>query len=294
MWVQSLTLLSGLRIWHCCELWCRSQTWLRSGIAMAAAWIPSLGTFMCHRSSPKKTKRKVFLGINKWLICDWNKAPHLHTHTHTKCSGKKMFCEHVWLLCALLNQSSELEKKWLLWEQIHFGHFWGLVKHRSDTRRTTLASCRVVLFLKQGREEFCKPWSSEHGTVSVPSKQQKLDLGWLMWKRTQLWRCVWRSPESKGRLGHPPQNLGKVRSRRPQEGQAAGESKAEFWPGGWADLTGLGCCHLCNLGTPPLLVPLHDSCGSRVSFCCFGFCSGKRVPFSRSDPVEEFSPMKTP
>ena len=25
----------GWRIWHCCELWCRLQTWLRSGIAAA-------------------------------------------------------------------------------------------------------------------------------------------------------------------------------------------------------------------------------------------------------------------
>ena len=26
--VGSLALLSGLRIWHYCELWCRLQTWL--------------------------------------------------------------------------------------------------------------------------------------------------------------------------------------------------------------------------------------------------------------------------
>ena len=32
--VQSLALLSGLRIQHCHELWCRSQTWLKSGIAV--------------------------------------------------------------------------------------------------------------------------------------------------------------------------------------------------------------------------------------------------------------------
>ena len=35
MQVQSLALLSGLRIRHCCELWCRSQTWLGSHIAVA-------------------------------------------------------------------------------------------------------------------------------------------------------------------------------------------------------------------------------------------------------------------
>ena len=35
--VWSLTLLSGLRIQHCHELWCRSQTQIRSDIAMAVA-----------------------------------------------------------------------------------------------------------------------------------------------------------------------------------------------------------------------------------------------------------------
>ena len=33
--VQFLALLSGLRIWCCPELWCRSQMRLRSGIAVA-------------------------------------------------------------------------------------------------------------------------------------------------------------------------------------------------------------------------------------------------------------------
>ena len=35
LWVQSLALLSGLRIWRCPELWCRSQTQLRSCFAVA-------------------------------------------------------------------------------------------------------------------------------------------------------------------------------------------------------------------------------------------------------------------
>ena len=35
--VRSLALLSGLRIEHCCELWCRSQTQLRSCVAVAVA-----------------------------------------------------------------------------------------------------------------------------------------------------------------------------------------------------------------------------------------------------------------
>ena len=33
--VQSLALLSGLRIWHSHELWCRSQMRLRSSVAVA-------------------------------------------------------------------------------------------------------------------------------------------------------------------------------------------------------------------------------------------------------------------
>ena len=62
--VQSLALLRGLRIWHCCELWRRSQTWLGSDVAVAVAgcyssdWTHSLGTSMCHRSGPKKAEKK--------------------------------------------------------------------------------------------------------------------------------------------------------------------------------------------------------------------------------------------
>ena len=33
--VRSLASLSGLMIWPCCELWCKSQTELRSGVGMA-------------------------------------------------------------------------------------------------------------------------------------------------------------------------------------------------------------------------------------------------------------------
>ena len=55
-----------LRIWHCCELWCRSQTWLVSRIAVAVGQAgscssdltPSLGTSICHGCCPKKQKKK--------------------------------------------------------------------------------------------------------------------------------------------------------------------------------------------------------------------------------------------
>ena len=50
----------------CCELWCSSQMWLGSGIAVAVVyasscscyWTPSLGTSICLECGPKKTKDK--------------------------------------------------------------------------------------------------------------------------------------------------------------------------------------------------------------------------------------------
>ena len=60
----SLALLSGLRIQRCCELWCRSQMQLGSGVAMAVAQAsncssgqtPSLRTSTCQKYGSKKQK----------------------------------------------------------------------------------------------------------------------------------------------------------------------------------------------------------------------------------------------
>ena len=62
--VRSLASLSGLRIQHCCELWCRSQMQLGSDVAVAAAQVrgysshltPNLGTSRCCRCSSKRQK----------------------------------------------------------------------------------------------------------------------------------------------------------------------------------------------------------------------------------------------
>ena len=62
--VQTLALLSGLRIWSCRELQCRSQMQLGSGIAVAVVQAsscsshsnPSLGTSKCRRSGPEEAK----------------------------------------------------------------------------------------------------------------------------------------------------------------------------------------------------------------------------------------------
>ena len=64
--VPDLVHLSELRIQHCHELWCSSQTQLRSCVVVAVAQagscssnqIPSLGTSICHGCGPKKWKKK--------------------------------------------------------------------------------------------------------------------------------------------------------------------------------------------------------------------------------------------
>ena len=80
MQVQSLTLLSRLRIPHCRELWCKLQTRLGSHIAVAVAQAgsyssnstPSLGMSLCHgealkREREKKKLKKVMKIVN--FIC---------------------------------------------------------------------------------------------------------------------------------------------------------------------------------------------------------------------------------
>ena len=64
--VPSLASVSGLRIWCCHELWYRSQTLLRSCVAVAVVSasscssdsIPSLGTSIYHRCSAEKKQNK--------------------------------------------------------------------------------------------------------------------------------------------------------------------------------------------------------------------------------------------
>ena len=63
--VPSLSLLSGLEIWRCLELWCRLRMGLRSCVAVAVVSASGcssnltlgLGTSMCPRCSPKKQKK---------------------------------------------------------------------------------------------------------------------------------------------------------------------------------------------------------------------------------------------
>ena len=72
--VWFLASLRGLRIWCCCELWCRLQMWLGPGIAVAVVWAggyssdstPCLGTYICCGCDPKKRKKKNFCRVLLW------------------------------------------------------------------------------------------------------------------------------------------------------------------------------------------------------------------------------------
>ena len=62
--VRSLASLSGLRIRRCQDLWCRSQMWLGSDVAVAAAvapvrplaWEPPYATGVALKKTKKKKK----------------------------------------------------------------------------------------------------------------------------------------------------------------------------------------------------------------------------------------------
>ena len=75
LWVQSLASLSGLCIWHCHELWSRSQMWLRSCVAVAVEQAgscssdstPSLGTSTYCGCGPRKQNKQT----NKQMHWPW-------------------------------------------------------------------------------------------------------------------------------------------------------------------------------------------------------------------------------
>ena len=73
MQVQSLALLSGLMIWHCRELWSRSQMWLGFRIAVVVAQAiscssdltPSLGIAL---KKTKTKKQKIKNPVHKTIL----------------------------------------------------------------------------------------------------------------------------------------------------------------------------------------------------------------------------------
>ena len=74
--VRSLALFSGLRIWHCHELWYKSQTRLGSRVAVAVVYAgrngsdstPSLGTSICLSVALKSKIKKNKIHLNMYII----------------------------------------------------------------------------------------------------------------------------------------------------------------------------------------------------------------------------------
>ena len=98
-WVWSLALLSGLGIWGCREVRCKSQTWLRSRIAVAEVQAgdyssdlaPSLGTSICCRCGLKKQK----IVLRLWIKCV---CAYVHTHIRTHTYDVFWSCWHLSLI----------------------------------------------------------------------------------------------------------------------------------------------------------------------------------------------------
>ena len=111
MQVQSLALLSGLRIQHCPKLQCRSQMWLESGVAAVVASVGNcswLQKFLAQellyatsvtRKKKKKKKKKNFLHIkeNKYnLLLIYTTNVNLSTNMFFAISNAYSLTGHVY------------------------------------------------------------------------------------------------------------------------------------------------------------------------------------------------------
>ena len=124
----SLVLLIGLSIWHCCVLWCRSQTQLRSYIALAVAkafscssdLIPSLRTSICSGCGPKKQKQ-----TNKQT----NKKK-------TKADPRGWSFFVIWLLDSPVLHPIYTQLPWL---------YWVLDRHKVVDEQVKFETCRNAI-----------------------------------------------------------------------------------------------------------------------------------------------------
>ena len=112
------SILSELRIQCCPELWCRSQAWLRSQVAVAVGQArscssdstPSLWTSICHRCGPKKREKKkkslhpcdkshlimMYVSFNVLLDSVWFSSILLRIFLHL-CSSVTFKCNFLFL-----------------------------------------------------------------------------------------------------------------------------------------------------------------------------------------------------
>ena len=127
--VWSLTSLSGLRIWHSHELWCRVHTWLGSHIIVAVAsgyssdLTTCLGTSICRRCGPKKTKKKKItshfplIHLPKYTELThqaWYKLGVLQTASHVERESENWCCCQVGVLSQRISNNLIAEQRVML------------------------------------------------------------------------------------------------------------------------------------------------------------------------------------
>ena len=118
MWIQSLALFSGLRIWRCCELCCMLQTWLGSHIYVAVFRLAAAALFQplaweppCTTGVVKERKRGRDGEEGRENIC-YNSKSEQPQFVHCSFWGKKKkktnwcFWRKSCLFSSQLNHSS--------------------------------------------------------------------------------------------------------------------------------------------------------------------------------------------
>ena len=129
MWVRSLASFSGLRIWHCHELlWCRSQTRLGSGIAVAVVQAsgcssdltPNLGKYaagVAVKRQKKKERKKRKPPANQKKHTTQSKNGQITEIFHKrKYTGNQQTCRNP-LIHQLLGRP-KLKPKWLKFKRL--------------------------------------------------------------------------------------------------------------------------------------------------------------------------------
>ena len=121
MQVWSQALLSGLRIWCCCEPWCRSKMWLRYDVAVAVSRAstyssdstPCMGTSICHKCCPKKTKKNAPVLSMSYCLLTGPTSNYLISHESDLLSPNITFHTGITNLiqspCSQKNQTSIME-----------------------------------------------------------------------------------------------------------------------------------------------------------------------------------------
>ena len=106
LWVWSLSSLNGLGIWLCSELWCRSQTWLRSCVAV------SCGVGHKHGSDPAllwlwcRPAATALIGPLAW------EPPYALSTALEKTKKKKFFFRSIFSNSSPLSYIQRLTARW--------------------------------------------------------------------------------------------------------------------------------------------------------------------------------------